>query len=91
MVAYYEAVKASYEKILSEALERAKTAMPNLNITSKLMEGYPADRIIETAHEGNFDIIIMGRRGQGHLRHTFLGSVSDRVADQSPCALLIVR
>ncbi|MCJ7769951.1 universal stress protein [Candidatus Bathyarchaeota archaeon] len=91
MVAYYETVKASYEKVLSEALEKAKTAAPDLNVTSKLMEGYPADRIIETAQEGKFDIIVMGRRGQGHLRHTLLGSVSDRVADLAPCGLFIIR
>ncbi len=91
ILAYHEIVKASYEKVLSEALEKVKTATPGLNVTSKLMEGYPADMIIETAQEGKFDIIVMGRRGQGHLRHTFLGSVSDRVADQSPCALLLIK
>ena len=91
ILAYYEMVKASYEKVLSEALEKVKTATPGLNVTSKLMEGYPADMIIETAQEGKFDIIVMGRRGQGHLRHTFLGSVSDRVADQSPCALILIK
>ena len=88
---YYGGIKAIYEKVLSDSLEKAKKATPNLNITSKLIEGYPADKIIETAHEGNFDMIVMGRRGQGHLGHTLLGSVSDRVADQSPCALLIIK
>ena len=47
--------------------------------------------IIETADKGGFDLIVMGRRGQSHLRHTLLGSVSDRVADLSPCALLIIK
>ena len=88
---YYTQTKAFYERVLSEALEKAKKATPNLALTSKLTEGYPADKIIETASEGKFDLIVMGRRGQGHLRHTLLGSVSDRVADQSPCALLIVK
>ncbi len=88
---YYKIIKSSYELILSEALEKAKIATPNLNVTSKLMEGYPADKIIETAQEGSFDVIVMGRRGQGHLSHTFLGSVSDRVADQSPCGLFIIK
>ena len=88
---YYKQTKDFYERVLSEALEKAKKATPNLTLTSKLIEGYPADKIIETASEGKFDIIVMGRRGQGHLRHSLLGSVSDRVADQSPCALLIIK
>ena len=88
---YYKNIKSYYEKMLSEALENAKKTAPNLHITSKLMEGHPVDEIIETANEGKFDMIVMGRRGQGHLRHTLLGSVSDRVADQTPCALLIIK
>ena len=88
---YYKGIKALYERVLSEALEKVKKATPNVNVKSELTEGYPADKIIETASKGKFDIIVMGRRGQGHLRHTLLGSVSDRVADQSPCALLIIK
>lgn len=88
---YYEQIDAYHKKILSDALEKAKKAIPNLNVSTKLEEGYPADKIIEAAKEGKFDIIVMGRRGQGHLRHTLLGSVSDRVADNSPCALLIIK
>ena len=88
---YYGDIKASYEKMLSDTLEKAKKTTPDLHITSKLMEGHPVDKIIETANEGKFDMIVMGRRGQGHLAHTLLGSVSDRVADQTPCALLIIK
>ncbi len=90
-VEYYRDIKAVHERILSEAIEKAKKATSNLNVSSKLVEGYPADKIIETAKEGSFDVIVMGRRGQGHLTHTLLGSVSDRVADQSPCALFIIK
>lgn len=88
---YYEQIDAFYKKVLSDALEKAKKAVPNLTVSTKLEEGYPADKIIENAQKGNFDLIVMGRRGQGHLRHTLLGSVSDRVADNCPCALLIVK
>jgi nucleotide-binding universal stress UspA family protein len=88
---YYREIKASYDQMLSQALEKAKKTTPNLHITSKLMEGHPVDKIIENAIEGKFDMIVMGRRGQGHLTHTLLGSVSDRVADQTPCALLIIK
>lgn len=88
---YFEEIKTFHEKLLSETLEKAKKIEPPLKVMTKLLEGYPADKIVETAKEGMFDIIIMGRRGQGHLRHTLLGSVSDRVADLSPCALLIIK
>ena len=87
----YESLETFHKKVLSDALEKARKVSINLNISTRLEQGYPADKIIETVQEGNFDIIVMGRRGQGHLRHTLLGSVSDRVADQAPCGLFIIK
>ena len=89
--AFLDAIDDFHKKVLSNALEKAKKTVPNLNVTAKSEEGYPADKIVETANEGGFDLIVMGRRGQGHLRHTLLGSVSDRVADLSPCALFLIK
>ncbi len=91
MYTYLEGANAFHQKVLAEALEKAKKTVPSLKVTSKLVEGYPADKILEAANEENSDMIVMGRRGQGHIRHTLLGSVSDRVADQSPCTILIVK
>lgn len=85
------AINDAHKKVLSAALEKAKKAIPGLKVTTKLIEGYPADQIIETAEKENVDLIVMGRRGQSHLTHTLLGSVSDRVADLCPCALLLIK
>jgi nucleotide-binding universal stress UspA family protein len=84
-------VKAVHEKILSKALKRAKELKPNLKISTMLKEGRPADEIVETVKEGNFDLIIMGHRGLGKVKEFFLGSVSDRVADEAHCLVLIVK
>jgi len=62
-----------------------------LKVSTKLVEGRPSDKIIETAEKGNFDIIIMGSRGLGGIKEFFLGSVSDRVADEAACPVLIVK
>lgn len=84
-------VKAVHEKILSKALKRAKELKSNLKISTMLKEGRPADEIVETAKEGNFDLIVMGHRGLGKVKEFFLGSVSDRVADEAHCPVLIVK
>jgi nucleotide-binding universal stress UspA family protein len=88
---YKNGVDVFHKKVLSDALEKAKKIAPNLTVAAKLMEGHPADKIIETAEKENYDLIVMGRRGRGHLTHMLLGSVSDRVADLSPCALLLIK
>lgn len=88
---YLKELKASHEKVLSEALKKAKKIKPNLKVSAKLFVGRPADKIVETAKEGNFDIIVMGSRGLGGVKEFLLGSVSDRVADEAACPVLIVK
>ena len=62
-----------------------------LQVTKELVEGRPADKIVETAKEGMFDLIVIGSRGLGGIKEFFLGSVSNRVADKAPCPVLIVK
>ena len=85
-----EAQKAYHGKVLSEALQKANELKPNLNVSTKLGEGRPAEIIIETAQEGKIDLIVMGSRGLEGITQMFLGSVSDRVADRAICPVLII-
>ncbi|NWF57104.1 MAG: universal stress protein [Syntrophaceae bacterium] len=41
--------------------------------------GDPAEEILCKADELNADVVIMGTHGKGIIRHSFLGSVSERV------------
>jgi len=91
MDTYSKELRVSHEKVLSEALKKAKKIKPNLKVSTKLVEGRPSDKIIETAKEGNFDIIVVGSRGLGGIKKLFLGSVSDRVANEAACPVLIVK
>jgi nucleotide-binding universal stress UspA family protein len=88
---FIEEVKKAHRKMLSEALRKARRVKPDLKMSTKLKEGRPSDKIVETAREGNFDIIIMGHRGLGRVKEFFLGSVCDRVADEAHCPVLIVK
>jgi nucleotide-binding universal stress UspA family protein len=69
--------------------QRAKNLA--FDISTKLVEGRPADKIVETAKNGNFDLVVVGSRGLGGIKEFFLGSVSDRVADEAPCPVLIIK
>ena len=91
MEKYLKELKNYHEKMLAKALKKAKKSKPNVKISTKLVEGRPAHTIIDTAKEGKFDIIVMGSRGLGGIKEFFLGSVSDRVADEAPCPVLIVK
>jgi nucleotide-binding universal stress UspA family protein len=88
---YVKEIEAAHEKILAEALRKAKERKPNINISKQLVNGRPADKIVKIANDGNFDLIVIGSRGAGGIKEFFLGSVSDRVADEARCPVLLVK
>ena len=88
---YLDALKTYHEKVLSEGLNKVKKLKPALKVSTKLQEGEPADEIVAVAKEGNFDVVVMGSQGLGSIAKFFLGSVSDRVASQAPCPILIIK
>jgi nucleotide-binding universal stress UspA family protein len=61
------------------------------NFQSSIIEGDPAQAIIEFAREKGVDMIIMGSRGLGNLEGVFLGSVSHKVCNLAHCTCLTVK
>ena len=81
-----------HEEILSRSVARAKAVKPNLAVSSMLKEGDPALEIVNTAKEGGFDVIVIGHKGLGKMKkELFLGSISEKVANLTPCPVIIVR
>jgi nucleotide-binding universal stress UspA family protein len=88
---YENDVKEHNEKIPFDAVQHAQTTHPHLTITQSIVQGRPADKIVEVVKEGNFDLIVMGSRGIGGIKGVLLGSVADRVADHAECPVMIVK
>jgi nucleotide-binding universal stress UspA family protein len=78
-------------KILSQAFADAHRLHSQIKLSKSLKEGRPADIIVQTAVDDQVDLIVMGSRGLGGVKQLFLGSVSDRVADEASCPVLIVK
>lgn len=88
---YVQAIESAHKKMLEDTYNRAKAEKPDVEISKRLVNGRPADRIVEIADKENFDLIVIGSRGVGGVKKFFLGSVSDRVADEAHCPVLIVK
>ena len=91
---YIQYVKAMKEKgngILEKAYKHAKNMGANLEITTKLVEGKPADMIIQESEKMNIDHIILGSRGVGKIQELLLGSVSRAVVHRSKVPVTIVK
>ena len=88
---YVQAIESAHKKMLEDTYNRAKAEKPDLEISKRLVDGRPADQIVEIADKEKFDLIVIGSRGVGGVKKFFLGSVSDRVADEAHCPVLIVK
>ena len=56
----------------------------------KIIEGFPADVILEKAEEFDCDIIVMGTHGKGIIGHAFLGSTAEKVVRRSKKPVLTI-
>ena len=84
-------MEARFQGVLSEALKKAEKVRSRLDVSTKLDMGHPAEKIIQTAENGNFDLIVMGSRGLSGVKKLMFGSVSARVADKATCPVVIVK
>ena len=60
-------------------------------VHTEILEGPPAEAILDVAKARKSDLIVMGSRGLGRLSGVLLGSQSQKVVQHAPCPVLIVR
>jgi nucleotide-binding universal stress UspA family protein len=89
--------KESHENLIRKVLESLNSAIvkieenhPNMKIEARIEEGRPAKMIIEIANTEGFDLIVIGRRGNGLVDQLVMGSVSSEVVRTSHTPVLIV-
>lgn len=85
-----EEIMAAGTQVLADAaaVAKSKGVTP---ATKTLGAGDPAKHVIETAKANGVDLIVTGRRGLGSLSSLVLGSTSQRIAHDAPCAILTVK
>lgn len=60
-----------------------------VSIIKKIMEGKPANLILQEIEKENIDLVVMGSHGYGAIAGVLLGSVSQRVLHEAKCSVLI--
>ena len=79
-----EEAKKTLEKIRTKA-----TGFKSFGTVIK--QGNPAEEILETAKKIKADLIVTGSHGRHGAQKFLLGSVSAKIVDHSPCAVLVVK
>ncbi len=77
------------KKFMDEA--KTKCAQKGIVFKSKVIFGSPTVEIEKISRTGNFDIIIVGSRGQSGLKETFLGSVANVIVHKSKVPVLVIK
>ncbi len=77
----------------TEAIAYVETAgkAANLEVESVLLEGNPAQEIVNFAEKNDIDLIVMGTLGRTGIQRFLLGSVAQNVVRHSKKAVLVVR
>ena len=88
---HFKRIVLNKQEMLKEALRHASALAPHLTVTTKLLEGNPANQILAEADEGNYDLIIMGSRGLGNIQGLLLGSVSRIIINRANVPVTIVK
>ena len=73
--------------VLEETKKTAETR--GVNVTTKLMQGKPAEEIAKYANEN--DLIVMASHGKKGFNKFFLGSVSEEVLRRAPCSVMVIK
>jgi nucleotide-binding universal stress UspA family protein len=89
-----------YQRALTADLAKARTAIADAVLAAEerrvayeteILEGSPAEKILEVAEAHGADLIVIGSRGRGAITGTILGSVSSDVVHRSDRPVLVAR
>jgi nucleotide-binding universal stress UspA family protein len=76
-------------EILAEGKRNVETE--GIEVETVLREGNSVQEIVKLAKEGQFSLVVVGARGIHRIREILMGSVSEGVAKNAPCPVLVVK
>jgi nucleotide-binding universal stress UspA family protein len=91
--AYVEAHEAERQRAPGrvQRAERCLAGKPDISVTTTVLEGNPAEVILDEAERWGADLLVAGAHGDGPVKRRLLGSVSQAVALHAHCSVEIVR
>ncbi|WP_414150826.1 universal stress protein [Acetobacterium carbinolicum] len=78
-----------YDEFLDFLVEKYKNT--GLVLKSQTLKGIVDEEIERFAEEGQFDLIVMGRRGLSPAKRFFVGSTTRKIVDSGPSSVLIIK
>jgi nucleotide-binding universal stress UspA family protein len=86
-----EAVLNAAAELILHTAKGAAQEQGAKKLRTLIEDGDPAQRILDRAASEGVDLIVMGTRGFSDLKGLIVGSVSHKVSQLAPCAVMSVR
>mgnify|MGYP003606324457 FL=1 len=83
--------KTFYEEAQKNVEHMKQQFDSDCNITTKVVVGFAAEKIVEVAEEDDVDLIIISGSGRSGVQKFLLGSVAERVVVTASTDVLLVR
>jgi nucleotide-binding universal stress UspA family protein len=76
-----------------QAIERVETMarIHGIDVETELLEGSPADTILNYAEEADMDLVVTGTHGRSGVKRHIIGSVAERLVRHATCPVMTVR
>ena len=62
-----------------------------VDIRCRILPGHEVEAIIAYAQKGNFDALLLGRKGQSAILHTQSGSTAVQITSHAPCTVILAQ
>jgi nucleotide-binding universal stress UspA family protein len=82
-------IKAAAENMLRTVVAQEVGPSTGITVTAEVGEGSAVQLLLKAAEDAF--LVVVGSRGHGGIAGTLLGSVSQSLAQHSPCPVLIIR
>lgn len=79
--------KEAQERLLWLCREHLGSDDPS---TTRVLTGLPAPALLEHLRQEGFDLVVLGRHGEGKPEHALVGSTANRILSRAPCAVLTI-
>lgn len=82
-------ILAEHKKMIDKFLANVK--FDAVEYETKILWGVPSHVIVNLADDFDYDLIVIGAKGQSRLAHVLMGSTAEKILHRTPASLLVVR
>ena len=68
----------------------AEGHLDKIELVSKVLHGRPSEVLADLGQSGDYDMIVVARTGESHLRNAIFGSTVDRLVRHAPVPVVVV-